>query len=251
LLGVALLVQPVGFVAAVFLALARGEGVPQAGTAVLAALAGLGGVVGLVNLYHGLAIGRMGVVAPIAGLLAAVLPVSVGILFDGFPAPPVLLGIGLALGAVVLVSRGPERGEGRSGVEFGLAAGLGLGTLNILLSQVPEGQLFGSLAIAKVAAAGLVGLVLVGRGQAGRVAAAMLPAVALVGVLDMAGNALFVLAAHAGRLDVAAVLSSLYSVVTVILAASILRERISQPHLLGIAVAIVAIALIASGSAGG
>jgi drug/metabolite transporter (DMT)-like permease len=248
---VALLAQPVGFVAAVLVAIVLGEREPEVGSALVAALAGLAGVIGLVNLYHGLAVGRMGVVAPITGLLAALLPVSVGILVDGFPAPPVLLGIGLALGAVVLVSRDPVRDGTRSGVEFGVAAGVGLGTLNLLISQVPEGQLFGSLAVSKVAAAGLVGLVLLGRSGVGRVRAAAIPVVALVGVLDLAGNALFVLAAHAGRLDVAAVLSSLYPVVTVILAVSILQERISQPHLLGIAAALVGIALIASGSGGG
>ena len=227
----------------------RGEPLPGAQSLLFATLAGVAGVIGLVNLYHGLAIGRMGVVAPITGLLAAVLPVGAGILFDGLPPLPVLAGIVLALVAVVLVSRDASAQGERSGAEFGLAAGVGLGILNILISQVPEGELFGSLAVVKVAAAALVALVIVGRRRPWRVPPAVLPAVAVVGLLDMGGNALFVLAAHAGRLDVAAVLSSLYPVVTVILAATILRERMTQLHLLGIAAAVIAIGLIASGSA--
>jgi drug/metabolite transporter (DMT)-like permease len=251
LLGVALLIQPVGFVTALIVAGLRHEGLPGPESIALAALAGIAGVVGLINLYHGLAVGRMGVVAPITGLLAAVLPVAFGMFFAGLPALPVLLGIALALGAVVLVSRVPGEAGQRSGVEFGLAAGVGLGVLNILISQVPSGQLFASLAVVKVAAAVTVLLVIVARREAWRVGGSVAPALAGVGILDMGGNALFVLAAQAGRLDVAAVLSSLYPVVTVVLAATLLRERITRPHLLGIAVAIIAIGLIASGSAGG
>jgi drug/metabolite transporter (DMT)-like permease len=210
----------------------------------------MAGVTGLINLYHGLAVGRMAVVAPVTGLIAAALPVTVGIVLDGLPAVPVMMGVGLALAAVVLVSRRPGEDGASTGVRFGLAAGLGLGVLNILLSRVPETQLFGSLAVAKVAAAMLVGLAIIGRGRAWRVGGPLIPAVVAVGVLDMAGIALFGLAAHAGRLDVAAVLSSLYPVVTVLLAASVLRERITQSHLLGIALAVIAIALIASGANG-
>jgi drug/metabolite transporter (DMT)-like permease len=235
---------------AVLVALLRRELLPDAGTIGLALVAGLAGVIGLINLYHGLAVGRMGVVAPITGLLAAVLPVTVGIVFDGLPQPPVLLGILVALAAVVLVSRVQGEDGRRTGVEFGLAAGVGLGTLNVLVSQVPAAHLFGALAFLKVAAATVVVLVVAARRPAWRVPWSIAPAIVAVGVGDMAGNALFVLAAQAGRLDVAAVLSSLYPVVTVVLAAAVLRERIAQAHLLGIALAVIAIGLIASGSVG-
>jgi drug/metabolite transporter (DMT)-like permease len=96
-----------------------------------------------------------------------------------------------------------------------------------------------------------MGLVIVAGRRAWQVSGSALPVALIVGSLDIAGSALFVLAAQAGRLDVAAVLSSLYPVTTVVLAATILRERISRMHLLGIASAVIAIALIASGSATG
>ncbi len=63
----------------------------------------------------------------------------------------------------------------------------------------------------------------------------------------MGGNAFFILAAQAGALAVAAVLSSLYPIVTVILAIAILREKVTAYHAIGIATAAVAVALIASG----
>jgi drug/metabolite transporter (DMT)-like permease len=210
--------------------------------------AGVAGLIGLVNLYHGLAVGRMGVVAPVTGLLAAALPVGAGILFGGLPDLRVTIGIVVGLMAVVLVSRDVGTKGQRSGIEFGLAAGVGLGILNLLVSQVPDSNLFGALAVVKVSAAVLVAAVIVVRGRPWRVSRVVVPAVVAVGLLDLAGMALFVLAAHAGRLDVAAVLSSLYPVVTVILAAWILRERVTQVHLLGVAAAVIAIALIASGS---
>jgi drug/metabolite transporter (DMT)-like permease len=247
-LWVALLVQPVGASAALVVAILSRETVPGAGPVALALLAGVAGVIGLINLYHGLALGRMGVVAPVTGLLAAVVPVTAGILFEGLPAPPVLLGILLGLAAVVLVSRVRVDEGGRTGVEFGVAAGLGLGSLALLLSQIPAGHVFGSIVLAKIAGALVVGLVMAVRGRGRQVPRSALPAILWVGLLDMAGVALFVLASQAGRLDVAAVLSSLYPVVTVILAATFLRERLAQSHLLGIGVAIIAIGLIASGS---
>ena len=76
-----------------------------------------------------------------------------------------------------------------------------------------------------------------------------MPAVALVGVLDMAGNACYLAAVQVGQLAVASVLSSLYPVTTVILAAVVLHERITREHAVGIALAVLAIALIGVGSA--
>ena len=77
----------------------------------------------------------------------------------------------------------------------------------------------------------------------------LVPAIAGVGVLDMAGNGAFILAVQAGALAVAAVLSSLYPVTTVILATVFLHERVTRSHAVGIALAVGAIACIAAGTA--
>jgi drug/metabolite transporter (DMT)-like permease len=89
-------------------------------------------------------------------------------------------------------------------------------------------------------------IVLLGR-RPWRLARPILLLVILVGALDMGGNALYILATQSGRLDVAAILSSLYPVTTVILATVILRERIAGSHLVGVVLAIVAIVLIGAG----
>lgn len=249
-LGVTLALQPVGLVGALLVAILRGEQAPDAGAVLLGVVAGIFGVTGLVNLYHGLAVGRMGVVAPITGLLAAVIPVFFGLLRDGLPHASVLAGIAIALVAVVLVSVAPGEPGRRGGAQFAVAAGLAIGLFNVLISQAPASSLFGTLAVVKASSAVAVALVVMAGRRAWRVSGTALPVVLLVGVLDIAGNGLFVLAAQSGRLDIAATLSSLYPVVTVVLAAALLAERITRPHWLGIALAAIAIPLIASGSAG-
>ena len=90
--------------------------------------ASLGGI-GITALYRGLAIGRMGIVAPVTGVLAAVIPVIGGIVLEGVPAVMVLAGIGLAILSVVLVSRVADEGGGRAGLREALVAGVTIGTL--------------------------------------------------------------------------------------------------------------------------
>lgn len=247
--GVSLVVQIVGLMLAVAAALVAGEVVPNLAVAAIAGAAGVAIAIGILGLYHGLAVGRMGVVAPVTGVLAASLPVVVGIATEGVPAVSVLAGIGFAFLSVVLVSRAPGHDDRRSGIEFALLAGGGIGLFNVLIGQLPEGQVFGPLAVVKVSA-GLVIAVIVLVGRRGwRVPRRALPLALGVGLVDMAGNALFVLASQAGRLDIAATLSSLYPVTTVVLAIALTGERIGRSHLFGIATAAIAILLISAGTA--
>jgi drug/metabolite transporter (DMT)-like permease len=211
--------------------------------------AGISVAIGIVALYRGLAVGRMGVVAPVTGLIAALLPVGAGIARDGLPATPVVAGIVLALVAVVLVSRVPGAGGSRSGIELAIVAGVGIGLFNILAGELPDGQVFGPLVIIKIAAASvIVAMLVVGR-RAWRMPRQLATVAVAVGIFDMAGNACYVLATQAGRLDVAATLSSLYPVTTILLAVALLNERVTRSHALGIAAAIAAIVLISAGSA--
>ena len=82
-----------------------------------------------------------------------------------------------------------------------------------------------------------------------RLERAIVPKVVAIGLLDMAGNAAFILATQTGMLAIAAVLSSLYPVMTVVLAVTFLRERVTGSHLVGIALTALAIALITAGTA--
>jgi len=237
---------------ALALAFARGETAPLPGDVAWGILGGLAGGIGITALYQGLAVGRMGVVAPITAVFAALIPVAAGILLEGIPAPLVLFGIALAIVAVILVSGveddrpGPA---GPSGVRFAIVAGIGIGLFGVFAAQISDGHAFGSLTIIRATEAILIGGIVLVTRAAWRPARGLVPAIAAVGILDMAGNGAFILAVQAGALAVAAVLSSLYPVTTVILATVILHERVTRAHAAGIGIAAAAIACIAAGSA--
>jgi drug/metabolite transporter (DMT)-like permease len=142
---------------------------------------------------------------------------------------------------------GDAPGDARAGLRLALVAGAGFGGFLVFMHLGAEGGTFWPLAVARGTAFLLVLGVALTRGAGARwiPARAALPLVLLSGALDAGGNALFVLASQAGRLDVAAVTSSMYPASTVLLAAALLRERISRSQGAGIAAVLGAIALIA------
>lgn len=247
--GVVLLSQFVGMTIAIGLALVRGESVPAGTDALLCVAGGILGGIGITALYRGLAIGRMGIVAPVTGVLAAVIPVVAGIVLEGLPGVMVLAGIGLAILAVVLVSRVADEGGGRAGLTEALVAGVAIGSFGIVISGLSEGQVFSSLTVIRLVQAGLVIALVLAMRAAWRPPGDAIPAIIVIGVLDMAGNSFYLLAVQTGALAVASVLSALYPVATVILAALVLHERVTRDHTVGIALAAAAIVLIGLGSA--
>ena len=251
LLGVALGTQLVGFVLALGAAAARGE--PSLGPSDVgwAAVSGLLASVGLAALYGGLAVGRMGIVAPVTGLLVASIPVIAGSVLEGLPPPIAVFGIALAIVAVVVVSLSPgEVTDGPSGLRHALVAGVTLGLLTIVMSRFDDGRVFGPLALMRlVEALAFVAFILVRRPR-WRLERSHWPAAIGIGAVDLLGNGAFVAATQTGALAIAAVLSSLYPVVTVLLAMSLLGERVGRLHAAGIVLAGVAIALIAGGNGG-
>jgi len=225
-----------------------GEPIPEMPDLGWAIGAGVAAALGILCLYHGLAVGRMSVVAPVTGVLAATIPVLAGIVLEGLPQLPVAIGIGCALVAVVLVSRvTDDEGGGDSGLRFGILSGIGLGAFNVLAGQLSETGFYGQLTIIKAVELTMVALVVLAFRRPARVPMRLVPAVAAVGLLDLVGNAGFIVAAQLGALAVASVVSSLYPVTTIILAATVLRERVTATHAVGIVLALVAIALIAAG----
>ncbi len=128
------------------------------------AVAGLGNGFGTAFLYRGLSSGRMGVVAPVSGVGAAMVPVAVGVLTGERPALLVWLGIALALPGIWLVAREPATGPGPlgAGLTDGILAGLGFGSLFAALAQVHEGAGLLPLALNQVVAGAVVILVALG-----------------------------------------------------------------------------------------
>ena len=234
----------VGLIMLIALALVWSEPFPTTLDLMWGSVAGLAGAVGLVAFYQALAVGRMGIIAPIAAMLSAALPVLFGAFFEGLPRPLQLIGFVLALIAVGLISGlGVVKGRPKG---FGLAllAGLGFGSFFILISRVSNGAVFWPLAAARLSSLLFLLAVVLIRRQKVLPEKSVWPVVFLAGALDVAGNVFFVLATHAGRLDVAAILSSLYPAVTVLLATIILKERVTRLQAIGIFVALVAIPLI-------
>src|SRR5262245_7649343 len=138
LFGVVFGSQLVGLVAALAIGIARGEPPPHGTDVAWCVAAGACGVLGITALYRGLSVGRMGVVAPTTGVLAVVIPVTVGFALEGLPPPQVIAGIAVALVAVVLVTRAPGHEDGRpSGLEWGLLGGLGIGLFNVCIGSCP------------------------------------------------------------------------------------------------------------------
>jgi len=240
--------QFVGIFAALVIAVLLGEPFPALSDIAWAVGAGIGGMIGITCLYRGLAVGRMGVVAPTAGVLGATIPVVFGFLVEGVPTPMTIAGIVAALVAVVLVTRAPGHGTDRpSGVRWALAAGVAIGAFNICIGQFSGDSAFGLLVFIRLLQVAVISLLIVLWRQPWRMPVDMLPKLVLIGVLDMAGNATFILATQAGALAIATVLASLYPVVTVILAIVILREHLTRSHVAGIVLTAVAIVLIAAG----
>jgi len=200
----------------------------------------------LISFYSALSIGLMGIAAPVSALLTAGLPVLFSAFTEGLPGPIQLGGFFLALLAIVLISR-PERSKGRpEGIGLALLAGCGFGLFFILISRVNHNATFWPLSVARLTSVLFLLAMLWIRRQPKLPGLQVAPLILLAGVLDAIGNAFFVLAAHAGRLDIAAVLSSLYPAATVILAAIVLHERVTRIQGMGILLALVAVPLISA-----
>jgi drug/metabolite transporter (DMT)-like permease len=250
LLGVVAVTQLVGLFAALIAAGALREPMPSGSDLAWSLVGGAAGMVGISALYRGLAVGRMGVVAPSVGVIGAVIPVVVGFGLEGVPAPAAVAGIAAALVAVVLVTRAPSHDDDRpSGFAWAVLAGSAIGVFNIAVGQLSDAATFAPLVVMRIVQAVLVVVVIVGWRQPWRLDAWSLRRVLVVGLLDMGGNVAFIAAAQTGALAIAAVLSSLYPVVTVMLAVGVLHERMTPRHVMGIALTVLAIVLIGIGTA--
>ena len=211
---------------------------------------GVLGAAGLSLLYRGLSVGRMGVVAPVAAVITATLPVVYGFVTEGAPSSLAIVGIVAAIVSVVLVSRSPDAADGRpSGLRYGVAAGTLFGLFTIGAAQLNDGLIMSPVVVIRVASVLVITTWILVRRQPWRVPRSLWPALVAVGVMDMSATAAYLGAIAVGPLSIAAILASLYPVVTTILAALVLRERVTPVHAAGILAAGVAVALIAGAPA--
>jgi drug/metabolite transporter (DMT)-like permease len=234
----------VGLFALVIIALTRQEQISPPIDLMWGALAGLSGMIGLGFLMSGFTNGRMGIVSPVSAVLATIIPVIFTALTKGMPPELQLLGFGLGLVSIWLLSRPEPLGGRPAGLGMALLAGLGFGGFFTLLDQVGEGAVFWPLVAGRLAACIL--MLIFALSTRRPVFARVFPfgLLALAGVLDIGGNLFFLLAIQSGRLDITAVLASFYPGVTAILARIITREEVARLQVIGVFAAVLAIVLI-------
>ena len=243
-LGVVVLSQGVGIALLAGLARLVGESPPAPAQLAWAALAGLNGALGLLALYSALASGRMGIVAPVSGVVGAVVPVLVGMGAQGSPGALRLAGFGLGLTGVWLLAGGGVGGVGAKELVLPVVAGVSFGLFLVLIHWAGDAGVLWPLTAARTTSMGVLAAI---GGVTRTLSLPRGPALGLTclaGVLDTGGNAFFVLAAQAGRLDVAGVLSSLYPAATVMLACVLLRERLTRRQAIGAVLTLAAIGCV-------
>jgi drug/metabolite transporter (DMT)-like permease len=217
----------------------------------IAALGGFEGALALALFYRALAMGAMGLTAALAGLLTALVPVLFSLYRDGLPTLLTATGLAMGLGAIWLITHAPDE-TGANGkrastpplaLMFGALAGVGFGAQLILFKLVAGGGVLWAMTSARAGGVTAMLLVLV-----------FLPPKApwrgfwlfgiFAGFLDTIGNLLYIETTRFGRLDVAAIVCSLYPAGTILLAAMVLREWPTRRQFAGMTLALAAVALL-------
>jgi uncharacterized membrane protein len=264
-LRVVLLSHITSFAALVAIARLRGDMFPHGALLAWGVAAGVAGGLSLICFYIALSRGAMGASAALSGLLAAAIPATLTLWREGSPGELTLLGFAVAGTAIWLIAGSPADSpfdptaaadagaRTRETLTLAMLAGVGFGFYFVALKMAGPAGIVWPMATARIGSITTCGVIFVALrlrpGKAagssatmGRRAVGWALATAL---LDTSGNLLFVAATRAGRLDVAAVLASLYPASTILLAALALGERPTQRQALGMAAAVAAVALIA------
>jgi len=212
------------------------------------ASAGAIGSVGLLLLFKGMVEGQMSVAAPVSALMSAVLPVIASTLTEGLPGPTKYFGFALALAAIWLISQGEgHRKQLRlhlADLRLPLLAGVCFGGYFIMMHQGSRSATIWPMIFGRSAGAIVLFLFAAAKHQLHWPNRQVAPLVFLNAAGDIAGNTFYILSGQFGRLDVAAVLGSLYPGTTVLLAGLLLHERLNRSQWVGIFAALAAIVLM-------
>jgi drug/metabolite transporter (DMT)-like permease len=241
--------QIVGGALALAVAPLTAASTPAAADLAWGAAAGLGGAVGLAALYTGLAQTVVAVVSPVAAVVGTVVPILAGLGLGERPAAPAWIGVAVAIPGIVALTAerravDAERATVRKALRLGILAGLGFGVFFVAISRTAPASGLWPLAAARGASVTAVaGLALTLRRplslERESVAAAL-----VAGVLDMSANVAFLVAARGGMLILSSVVASLYSAPTVLLAWLVFKERLTPRRVVGLALAVSAVALM-------
>jgi drug/metabolite transporter (DMT)-like permease len=248
-LTVLALSQAVGLVGVLVWALASGAAVPGWQDVLPAAGAGAAGAMGLAALYRGMAVGAMGIVAPISAV-SPVVPLGVDLARGIVPTGLQWAGIAAAMAGVALLAREPcgTGGNGlAAGVALALVAALGFGLFVVGLDAASDGGATWAVVVARATSTVLSVTALVILAAPLRPPARLVPTIAVVGVFDTTANVLVAVATTRGSAGIVAVLSALYPITTIALARVFLAERLDGHRRVGGALALGGAALVAAG----
>lgn len=221
------------------------DATPEPAWLIWGGLAGIFGTLGLIALYQGLASGRMTLVAPLSAVVTALFPILFAAYAEGLPKGTRIAGFGVALVAVWCLSAGGSSSQVKqSEFMLSLLAGLGFALFFICIDRVSEAAVLWPLISARTASVIVIALMLAAGRQITWPQRSQVPFILLAGVLDTMGNTFFALASRMGRLDVAAVLGSMYPAATVMLAWCFLKERLRPRQWFGLLTALAALGLI-------
>ncbi len=254
-LRVILLSHAASFTVLIAIARWRGDVFPHGAPLVWGIGAGIAGGISLACFYVALSRGAMGASAALSGLLAAAIPAAVSIASEGSPGLLHIVGFLVAGGAIWLIAAGPNA-EAKSAdmgtIWLAVVAGIGFGIYFVSLKMAGVAGVVWPMVTARIGSLSVCSVMLLGlslsskttklaKGRLNRTAVRWALTTAL---LDTSGNLLFIAATRAGRLDVAAVLASLYPASTILLAAWMLSERPTRRQGLGMVVAAAAVVMI-------
>ena len=231
----------------------HGDPFPHGAALAWGLTAGVMGGLSLTCFYIALARGAMGASAAVSGLLAAAIPAAVSISSEGSPGILRIAGFVIAGASIWLIAAGPnpEAVKATTGTMWlSVAAGAGFGVYFVALKYAGTGGVVWPMATARMGSLAVCSLLLLGLGfsaseqKEGRLTRRAVAWALGTAVLDTSGNMLFIAATRAGRLDVAAVLASLYPASTILLAAWTLHERPTRRQGVGMVVAAAAVVMI-------
>ncbi|MGZ9166115.1 MAG: EamA family transporter [Anaerolineales bacterium] len=245
------LAEIAGLIPFTALALLTREPIPPALDLLWGAISSLVGLTGLTILYRALADGQMTIAAPVSALFAALIPVIFGFFTLGAPSLATMIGFGLAFLAVWLISQTdssnwcfPMPGlDSLRDLRLPLLSGLFFGLYFIVIHRATLNAFFWPLVMARFAGFTAFGLYALITRQPAMPPRDVWGFCIINGVIDIGGNAFYILSAQTGRMDVAAVLGALYPASTVLLAWIFLKEKISLVQTFGVLLAFIAIVL--------
>ena len=249
---VALITWGTGLLLTVVLVAAFDPQVPPADAIAFGLLGGVFGAIGLGSLYKGLAVGRMGIVAPIAALSSLVAAV-VGLIQGDRPSSVQYVGMAAAVLGAVLAATAPDAGGRRqagvaAGVGYAVMAALGIGATVVCLDASAESSATWAALLLRASSVPVVAIAaLVTRPAVRAVRRRDVATLSAVGVADNGANVLFAYATTKGLLTIVAVISSLVPVVTVVLARFVLHEHLTRHQLVGVVLTLAGVAAIAAG----